>query len=98
MPRGKKNAIEQLINTKYAQGTETTVADLANEIGCTVQNVYIYFRKNPTRFSQIRRGVYKVNPIASNSAVSSSDSSLENQNIHDDKVNNTLTFGTINES
>jgi len=98
MPRGKKNAIEQLINTKYAQGTETTVADLANEIGCTVQNVYIYFRKNPTRFSQIRRGVYKINPIASNSAVSSSDSSLNQDEFYDSKVNNALTFGTINES
>jgi len=98
MPRGKKNAIEQLINTKYAQGTETTVADLASEIGCTVQNVYIYFRKNPTRFSKVRRGVYKVNPITSNSAVSSSDSSIGSQNIHEYNVNNTLTFGTINES
>jgi hypothetical protein len=98
MPRGKKNAIEQLINTKYAQGHETTVADLANEIGCTVQNVYIYFRKNPSRFSQIRRGVYKINPASSHTAISSSNSSIEAQNIHDDKVNNTLTFGTINES
>ena len=76
MPRGKKNAIEQLINTKYAQGTETTVADLASEIGCTVQNVYIYFRKNPTRFSQIRRGVYKVNPSGTNAVNSSSSGSM----------------------
>jgi len=62
MPRGKSNAIEQLINTKYNKGVEITVAQLASEVGCTVQNVYIYIRKNPTRFSQIRRGVYKINP------------------------------------
>jgi hypothetical protein len=98
MPRGKKNAIEQLINTKYAQGHETNVADLASEIGCTVQNVYIYIRKNPSRFTQVRRGVYKVNPIASNNAVSSNDSSINQDEFYDSKVNNTLTFGTINES
>lgn len=62
MPRGKTNAIEQVINGKYASGAEITVNQLASEIGCTVQNVYIYIRKNPTRFSQIRRGVYKINP------------------------------------
>ena len=98
MPRGKTNAIEQLINTKYSNGTEITVAQLATEIGCTVQNVYIYMRKNSFRFSQVRRGVYKVNPAPSHNAISSNDSSVEAQNIHDDKVNNTLTFGTINES
>lgn len=67
MPRGKKNAIEQHINSKYANGAEITISQLASEIGCTVQNVYIYVRKNPTRFSKIRRGVYQINsslPIA----------------------------------
>lgn len=67
MPRGKKNAIEQHINSKYADGAEITISQLASEIGCTVQNVYIYVRKNPTRFSKIRRGVYQINsslPIA----------------------------------
>ena len=52
MPRGKTNAIEQLINSKYSNGTEVTVAQLAEEVGCTVQNVYLYIRKNPTRFAQ----------------------------------------------
>jgi hypothetical protein len=62
MPRGKTNAIEQLINGKYAGGAEVTISQLATEVGCTVQNVYIYVRKNPTRFTQVRRGVYQVNP------------------------------------
>jgi len=61
MPRGKTNAIEQLINGKYAGATEITVKQLASEVNCTVQNVYIYVRKNPTRFSKIRRGVYQIN-------------------------------------
>lgn len=98
MPRGKTNAIEQLINSKYSDGTEVTVAQIAAEVNCTVQNVYIYIRKNPSRFSQVRRGVYKINPISSNNAVSSSDSSIVEDDFYDSKVENTLTFGTINES
>ena len=62
MPRGKPNAIEQLINSKYAGGAEITISQLASEIGCTVQNVYIYIRKNPSRFTKVRRGVYQINP------------------------------------
>ena len=76
MPRGKTNAIEQLINTKYSTGTEITGAQLATEIGCTVQNVYIYMRKNSFRFSQVRRGVYKVNPSGTNAVNSSSSGSM----------------------
>ena len=99
MPRGKKNAIEQLINTKYAAGVETTVANLADEVGCTVQNVYIYIRKNPSRFSQIRRGVYQINPATSINDIHSSGNIVEeDDDFYDSKVDNTLTFGTINES
>jgi len=72
MPRGKTNAIEQLINGKYAGATEVTVKQLASEVNCTVQNVYIYVRKNPTRFSQIRRGVYQINPLILTSVVTNS--------------------------
>jgi hypothetical protein len=68
MPRGKTNAIEQLINGKYASGAEVTISQLATEVGCTVQNVYIYVRKNPTRFTQVRRGVYQINPSVSSNA------------------------------
>ena len=68
MPRGKTNAIEQLINGKYAGGAEVTVSQLATEVGCTVQNVYIYIRKNPTRFTQVRRGLYQINPSISSAA------------------------------
>lgn len=87
MPRGKKNAIEQHINSKYANGVEITVSQLAEEIGCTVQNVYIYIRKNPSRFSQVRRGLYKVNPsmFASNGS-SSQESSLINEGFYDSKT------------
>lgn len=76
MPRGKTNAIEQLINSKYSEGTEFTVAQIAAEVNCTVQNVYLYIRKNPSRFSQVRRGVYKVNPSGTNAVNSSSSGSM----------------------
>lgn len=76
MPRGKTNAIEQLINTKYSNGIEITVADLASEIGCTVQNVYIYIRKNPSRFSQVRRGLYQIHPSVPNTAHQSGSSGM----------------------
>lgn len=72
MPRGKTNAIEQLINGKYAGATEITVKQLASEVNCTVQNVYIYVRKNPTRFSKIRRGVYQINTPILTSVVANS--------------------------
>ena len=72
MPRGKTNAIEQLINGKYAGATEVTVKQLASEVNCTVQNVYIYVRKNPTRFSKIRRGVYQINTPILTSVVTNS--------------------------
>lgn len=70
MSRGKTNAIEQLINGKYASGAEVTISQLATEIGCTVQNVYIYVRKNPTRFIKVRRGLYQISPLVSSNAVS----------------------------
>lgn len=76
MPRGKTNAIEQLINSKYSNGTEVTVAQLAQEVDCTVQNVYLYIRKNPSRFSQVRRGVYKVHPPMSNPTSEISNNSM----------------------
>jgi len=78
MPRGKTNAIEQLINGKYAGAAEITVKQLAEEVGCTVQNVYLYVRKNPTRFSKVRRSVYKVNPIVSSASVAHSVTSSVN--------------------
>lgn len=76
MPRGKTNAIEQLINSKYNDGTEVTVAQLAQEVDCTVQNVYLYIRKNPSRFAQVRRGVYKIHPPVSNTAGQDSSNSM----------------------
>jgi hypothetical protein len=88
MPRGKKNAIEQHINQKYSNGVEITISQLAEEIGCTVQNVYIYVRKNPSRFTKVRRGLYQVNPHSSTSNGSSHEESSLNSN---------LTFGTITE-
>ena len=76
MPRGKTNAIEQLINSKYSDGTEVTVAQIAAEVDCTVQNVYIYIRKNPSRFSQVRRGVYKIHPSLSHTTSQIGSSSM----------------------
>jgi hypothetical protein len=78
MPRGKTNALEQLINTKYAGAAEVTVKQLAEEIGCTVQNVYIYIRKNPSRFSQIRRGVYQVSAAVPTTVVTNNSTSSIN--------------------
>jgi hypothetical protein len=78
MPRGKTNAIEQLINGKYAGAAEVTVKQLATEVGCTVQNVYIYIRKNPSRFSQVRRGVYKISSAVSSATVANSNSGTVN--------------------
>jgi hypothetical protein len=87
MPRGKTNAIEQLINSKYSDGTEVTVAQIAAEVNCTVQNVYIYIRKNPSRFTQVRRGVYQVNPSMSSANGSSSTQSsiMDNNDFYDSK-------------
>jgi 5-bromo-4-chloroindolyl phosphate hydrolysis protein len=76
MPRGKTNAIEQLINSKYSNGTEITVAQLAQEVDCTVQNVYLYIRKNPSRFIKVRRGVYKVHTSMSDSAGQNSSNNM----------------------
>ena len=78
MPRGKTNAIEQLIYGKYAGAAEVTVKQLAQEVGCTVQNVYIYIRKNPSRFSQVRRGVYKISSAVSSASVATGGSSSVN--------------------
>lgn len=87
MPRGKKNAIEQLITTKYAGGTEITVNQLAEEVGCTVQNVYIYIRKNPAKFTQVRRGLYQINPSMPNANGSSSQTSiLDDDDFYDSKT------------
>lgn len=87
MPRGKTNAIEQLINSKYSEGTEFTVAQIAAEVGCTVQNVYIYIRKNPSRFSQVRRGVYQINSSmpSANSSSSTQSSIVEDDDFYDSK-------------
>ena len=81
MPRGKTNAIEQLIDSKYARGAEITISQLATEVGCTVQNVYIYIRKNPSRFTKVRRGLYQINPSvspASGITATGSDSMIAN--------------------
>ena len=76
MPRGKTNAIEQLINSNYSNGAQITVAQLAAEVGCTVQNVYIYIRKNPSRFSQVRRGLYQIHSSGTIAVDNSSSSSM----------------------
>jgi hypothetical protein len=87
MPRGKKNAIQQLINDKYASGAEITIAQLAEEVGCTVQNVYIYIRKNPTRFTKVHRGLYKINPsMPASNGSSSQVSSITNDEFYDSKT------------
>lgn len=76
MPRGKTNAITQLIDSKYSSGDEITIRDLAAQVGCTVQNVYIYIRKNPNRFTKVRRGVYQIN-----SSVSSATDNIGSSNL-----------------
>ena len=65
MPRGKTNAIDQLIESKYARGAEITVSDLAAEVGCTLPTIYDYIRKNPNKIIKVRRGVYQINSSVS---------------------------------
>lgn len=86
MPRGKTNAIEQYINN-VASATEITVAEIATAVNCTVQNVYIYIRKNPSRFSQVRRGVYQINPSmpSANGSASTQSSINEDDDFYDSK-------------
>lgn len=87
MPRGKTNAIEQLINSKYSEGTEFTVAEIAAEVSCTVQNVYIYIRKNRSRFTKVRRGVYQINSSmhSANGSSSPQSSIVEDDDFYDSK-------------
>jgi 5-bromo-4-chloroindolyl phosphate hydrolysis protein len=80
MPRGKTNAIEQLINSKYNNGTEITVTQLAQEVDCTVQNVYLYIRKNPSRFIKVRRGLYKVHTPMSNTVSQNGNNNIIHNN------------------
>ena len=35
--------------------------DIANTLNCTVQTVYLYIRNNPSRFTSVSRGLFKIN-------------------------------------
>jgi hypothetical protein len=35
--------------------------DIANTLNCTVQTVYLYIRNNPSRFTSVSRGIFKIN-------------------------------------
>jgi len=35
--------------------------DIATAVSCTVQSVYLYIRKNPTRFTSASRGIFRLN-------------------------------------
>lgn len=56
----KSLLIDKYIENKIGQ--EFKPLDLANTLSCTVQTVYLYIRNNPTRFTSVSRGVFKINP------------------------------------
>lgn len=57
----KSLLIDKYINDRIGQDIKPM--DIANELSCTVQTVYLYIRKNSTRFTSVNRGVFKINAI-----------------------------------
>ena len=55
----KSILIEKYINERIGQDIKPM--DIANATNCTVQSVYLYIRKNPTRFTSVSRGIFKIN-------------------------------------
>lgn len=55
----KSLLIDKYISDKVGQ--EIKPMDIATTLSCTVQTVYLYIRKNPTRFTAVSRGVFKIN-------------------------------------
>ena len=55
----KSLLIDKYINDRIGQ--EFKPMDIATTLSCTVQTVYLYIRKNPTRFTAVSRGVFKIN-------------------------------------
>lgn len=55
----KSLLIDKFIDDRIGQ--EIKPMDIANTLNCTVQTVYLYIRKNPTRFTLVTRGVFKIN-------------------------------------
>jgi hypothetical protein len=55
---------KSLLIDKYIDdriGQEFKPMDIANLLNCTVQTVYLYIRKNPSRFTTVSRGLFKIN-------------------------------------
>lgn len=57
----KSLLIDKYINDRIGQ--EIKPMDIATTLSCTVQTVYLYIRKNPTRFTAVSRGVFKINAV-----------------------------------
>jgi len=57
----KSLLIDKFIDDRVGQ--EIKPMDIANTLNCTVQTVYLYIRKNPTRFTSVSRGVFKINAV-----------------------------------
>ena len=55
----KSLLIDKYINDRIGQ--EIKPMDIATTLSCTVQTVYLYIRKNSTRFTAVSRGVFKIN-------------------------------------
>ena len=54
----KSLLIEKYINDRVGQ--EIKLKDIANTLNCTVQTVYLYIRNNPSRFTSVNHGVFKI--------------------------------------
>jgi hypothetical protein len=55
---------KSLLIDKYIDdriGQQFKPMDIANTLNCTVQTVYLYIRKNPSRFTAVSRGLFKIN-------------------------------------
>ncbi len=55
----KSLLIEKYINERIGQ--EIKPMQIAEAVEATVQSVYLYIRKNPTRFTSVSRGIFKIN-------------------------------------
>lgn len=54
----KSLLIDKYISERIGQDFKPN--ELADTLNCTVQTVYLYIRKNPTLFTTVNRGVFKI--------------------------------------
>lgn len=55
----KSLLIEKYINERVGQDVQPVQISQATD--CTIQSVYLFIRKNPSRFTKVTRGTFKIN-------------------------------------